>query len=185
MSSFFEKATNVPGRLKMYIYGETGTGKTITALQFPKPAVIDTEKGTVHYADKIGAFDVTYTNSFMKVAEIVDSLLQDPQGYKTLVIDPFSNVYDDLINQVESHQRKKRGKPDYELKGLDYRPIKNQTKILALNMVDLDMNIVMTARSKALYDNTPGEFMKMIGTGPEGHDVFKHHVPLGPFQSFS
>ena len=47
--SMFKKAETQADRLKMYIYGEAGTGKTVTSLQFPNPAVIDTEKGTTHY----------------------------------------------------------------------------------------------------------------------------------------
>jgi hypothetical protein len=168
MNSLFEKATKNPRRLKMYIFGETGTGKTITALQFPKPAVIDTERGTIHYGKDID-FDVKYTSKFSEVDQIVDSLLENPQKYKTLVIDPFSNIYDKMIDDLQTYLRKKKGNPTYEITGLDYRPIKSQIRKFVSKLNDLDMNIVMTARSKDIYSNDSGEFMKKIGTAPDGH----------------
>jgi hypothetical protein len=165
--SLFEKATKNPRRLKMYIYGETGTGKTVTALHFPQPAVIDTEHGTFHYG-KFFDFDVIYTTNFREVDKIVDSLLEDTQGYKTLVIDPFSNIWDRMVDDHQTFLRKKKGIPSYEITGLDYRPLKNQIKRFVGKLNDLDMNIVMTARSKDIYSNEPGEFMKKIGTAPDG-----------------
>ena len=49
--TLFQKANKVPRRLKMYIYGESGTGKTVTSLHFPSVACIDTEKGTDFYGE--------------------------------------------------------------------------------------------------------------------------------------
>lgn len=167
--SLFEKATKNARRLKMYIYGDTGTGKTVTALHFPKPAVIDTERGTEHYG-KFFEFDVIYTSRIAEIDKTVDELLKDSQGYKTLVIDPFSNVYDRMISDRQTYLRKKKGNPTYEISGLDYAPIKNMLKTFLAKLKDLDMNIVMTTGVKPVYaDASTGEFMKQIGTGPDGH----------------
>jgi hypothetical protein len=169
MTTLFEKATKSARRLKMYIYGETGTGKTVTALHFPKPAVIDTEKGTEHYG-KFFDFDVIYTSQMSEIDSVVDELLKGGHGYKTLVIDPFSNVYDRMINDRQTYLRKKKGIPTYEITGLDYTPIKNMLKTFLNKLKDLDMNIVMTTGVKPVYaDNSSGEFMKQIGTAPDGH----------------
>ena len=169
MSSLFEKATKNARRLKMYIYGDTGTGKTVTALHFPNPAVIDTERGTEHYG-KFFDFDVIYTSKMSEIDSIVDSLIKDSQGYKTLVIDPWSNVYDRMIQDRQTYLRKKKGNPSYEITGLDYTPLKNMLKTFLGKLKDLDMNIVMTTGVKPIYaDASTGEFMKQIGTGPDGH----------------
>ena len=40
-------------RLKLFMYGEAGVGKTTAACQLPKPYIIDTERGTDNYADLI------------------------------------------------------------------------------------------------------------------------------------
>lgn len=167
MSKLFEKATSNPRRLKMYIYGETGTGKTITSLHMPDPAVIDTEGGTNFYG-KFFDFDRIQTSDYYEIFKTVTELLKDPKGYKTLVIDPFSNVWDKMVNDYEKYLRKKKGEPHYTITGLDYRPLKSNIKRLVQHLNDLDMNIVITARSKAKYSNDGDDFMKVEGTKPDG-----------------
>jgi len=39
--SLFQIAEPVATRLKCYLYGESGCGKTIVSLSFPNPAVVD------------------------------------------------------------------------------------------------------------------------------------------------
>ena len=164
--SLFEKATKNPRRLKMLIYGDTGTGKTVTALHFPTPAVIDTERGTEHYG-KIFDFDVKYSSDIAEIENLVDELLKDGHGYKSLVIDPWSNIYDRMISDRQLYLRKKKGSPTYEITGLDYTPLKGTLKRFLGKLKDLDMNIVMTTGVKAIY--AEGEFMKQIGTKPDAH----------------
>lgn len=171
--NLFEQATKDPRRLKMYIYGEAGTGKTVTSLSFPNPAVIDTERGTVHYG-KFYDFNVKYTSKYSEISTVVDSLIEDPRNYKSLIIDPFSNVYDSMQEDLERYLRKKKGDVNYQLSGLDYRPIKKQIKSLIKKLNSLDMNIVLTARSKTVYSSDSGEFMKQIGTAPEGPAYLAH-----------
>ena len=130
--------------------------------------MIDTERGTNHYG-KIFDFDVSYTANFGDVDKAVDALLQDSMGYKTLVIDPFSNIWDRMIEAHQTFLRKKKGNPTYEITGLDYRPLKSALKKFVGKLNDLDMNVVMTAKSKTLYSNEAGDFMKAIGTVPDGH----------------
>jgi GTPase SAR1 family protein len=40
-------------RLKMFVFGPAGVGKTTAAIQFPKSYIIDTEHGTDFYAESI------------------------------------------------------------------------------------------------------------------------------------
>ena len=145
--SLFKKAQPSAQRLKMLIYGEAGTGKTVTSLHFPNPAVVDTEKGTEYYG---AMFDFHKIESFNpdKVSEALDELLEDPQGFKTLVIDPFTVLYDGIIDKHVSRMRKKTGNPDYTLQPLDYKHIKSDVKMLVSKLLALDLNIIVTARSK-------------------------------------
>ncbi len=130
--------------------------------------MIDTERGTNHYG-KIFDFDVSYTANFGDVDKAVDALLKDSMGYKTLVIDPFSNIWDRMIENHQTFLRKKKGNPTYEITGLDYRPLKSALKKFVGKLNDLDMNVVMTAKSKTIYSSDAGDFMKPIGTVPDGH----------------
>ena len=43
-----KKPNKVDKRLKAFFYGDAGVGKTTAAIQFPKPYIIDTEKGCVN-----------------------------------------------------------------------------------------------------------------------------------------
>jgi len=163
--SLFTKAEKVPKRLKMYIYGETGTGKTVTSLHFPNPAVIDSERGTEYYGEffefqKIETSDPDAANA------AIDELLEDPAGFKTLVVDPFTALYDGILDQQLTRMKVKTGNPNYTIQPLDYKHIKAAVKGFINKLLALDMNIIVTARSKPLYSSE--EFMKLIGTTADG-----------------
>jgi len=53
----FQKAKSLDKRLKLFLWGDSGAGKTTLALQFPKPVVIDMERGTDLYGESFD-FDV-------------------------------------------------------------------------------------------------------------------------------
>ena len=84
--SLFELAAAKGTRLKMYIYGDTGTGKTVTSLHFPSPAIIDTERGSEHYGDKF-TFQRLDTAEPSRINQALDELLKDPADFKTLIIE--------------------------------------------------------------------------------------------------
>ena len=87
--SLFARAEASPARIKMMVYGKTGTGKTVASLQFPNPVVIDTEKGTQYYGEHF-TFDRLETVSSDEVLEALDELIEDPKNYKTCIIDSVS-----------------------------------------------------------------------------------------------
>ena len=165
--SKFKKAAPKAKRLKMYIYGETGTGKTVTSLHFPNPAMVDTERGSEHYGEQFDFFRLN-TSDPNEINQALDSLLKDPQDFKTLVIDPFSNVWDTIQDQHIKHMRMKTGNSNYSLQPLDYRNLKATVKGLMTKLLALDLNIIVTARSKPQYSPDSSEFMKIIGTQAEG-----------------
>jgi hypothetical protein len=51
--SMFKKAAKSSHRLKMYIYGETGSGENHNFPTFSSPAVVDAERGTLFYGDQL------------------------------------------------------------------------------------------------------------------------------------
>lgn len=172
MASKFKLAKVLATRLKMYIYGATGTGKTVTALQFPNPAVVDAERGTEQYG-KYWKFQVLPSSDPDDVDEAIDELINDPGQIKTFVIDPFTSVYDKLLIKHETRLKLKNGK-DYTLQPLDYVAIKSDVKRLIQKLLSLDMNIIVTAHSAILYENTDSNFMKVIGTKADGPKGLPH-----------
>lgn len=171
--SLFKKAEKKADRLKLYVYGGSGAGKTTLALQFPNPAVIDAEGGTKHYG-KYFDFERIDSNNPDVISEAVDELLENPRDIKTLVIDPMTVIYDKLVQMKVEQMKLKTGNIHYEIQPLDYKPIKSEVKIIMNKLLSLDMNIVVTARSKPLYEKGAGKFMQQIGNQPEGPTVLPY-----------
>lgn len=163
--SLLQVAEPVATRLKCYIYGETGTGKTITALSFPNVALVDAEDGSIHYG-KFKKFHRIRTSDPIVVKATIDELLDNPQGIKTFVIDPFTTIYESILNKHENRMKVKTGNPNYLLQPTDYKAIKSEVKSLILKLLSLDMNVIVTARSSTEYAKEG--FMQAIGTKPDG-----------------
>src|ERR1700757_788192 len=91
----------VTKRLKLFMFGPAGVGKTTAAIQFPKSYVIDCERGTENY-DKLitGSGSVVFqTTDIHDVIAEVKSLLTEKHDFRTLVIDPITPVYNDLLDK--------------------------------------------------------------------------------------
>lgn len=155
----------VQKRLKALFYGEAGSGKTTAAIQFPRPYIIDTEKGAENdqYRKIIQASGgvVFATNDFNDIVAEVTSLLSESHEYRTLIIDPITTVYDDLLEKAERMVGTEFGR--------HYGEAKKQWKRLGNLLMRLDMNVIVTSHQKNLY----GDAMKVVGKtfdGPKGLD---------------
>jgi hypothetical protein len=147
------KPEAVTKRLKLFMFGPAGVGKTTAAIQFPNSYIIDCEKGAENY-DKLiteSGSAVFQTTDMHEVVQEVKSLLTTPHDYRTLVIDPITTVYNDLLEKCEL----KVG-TDF---GRHYGEANKTMKRLANLIMALDMNVVVTAHAKAEY----GEGLKKLG----------------------
>jgi hypothetical protein len=160
-----KKPETVQKRLKALFYGEAGAGKTTAAIQFPRPYLIDTEKGATNdqygklITDRGGA--ILAENDFTEIVKEVTSLLSEEHNYQTLIIDPITTVYDDLIEKSEAKVGTEFGR--------HYGEAKKQWKRLANLLMRLDMNVIITSHQKNLY----GDNLKVLGKtfdGPKGLD---------------
>lgn len=146
-------------RLKLLLSGEAGVGKTTAAIQMPKPYIIDTEQGSVHYGDTIekagGA--VFEAKRFDDVVAEVRALMTEEHDYLTLVIDPITVVYNELLDEGE----KKVGTEF----GRHYGYANKQFKRLCNLLTTIDMNVVITAHEK----NEFGEKLEVIGKTFDGY----------------
>jgi hypothetical protein len=165
--SLFKKPTRDDRRLKLYVYGEAGSGKTITSLFFPSPAVVDCDGGTDFYTDKFDFVRIKST-SIDEINKAVDELIADPTGIKTFVLDGMSNYWDLLQDKHLKRLRVKNANPNYILKPVDYKMIQADLKSFIHKLLALDLNIVVTAKSKNEYSADTTEFMKVIGKKPDG-----------------
>ena len=174
--SFFEKTETKATRLKALVYGATGTGKTITAISFPEPAIFDTEDGARHYAKYGKDLNRVVGTNLKKINGALEELLKDPQTYKTAVLDSFTKLYAAIVDAVEQKMKVKTGNPSYEIQALDYKAVKSQTKNILNKFLSLDMNVIVTAWSKTKW--AKGEFMKEEGTIPDVPDYVPYEFDI-------
>src|SRR5579864_5094893 len=113
-----KKPAEVQKRLKAFVYGAPGTGKTMFCLKWPKPYVIDCERGAensqyVKALEESGGV-LFQTTDFNDIVSEVRSLLSEKHPYKTLAIDPMTIVYSNLVESCIEKLRK-NGKEGTEL----------------------------------------------------------------------
>lgn len=152
------KPQEVKKRFKTLFYGVAGVGKTMAAIQFPKPYIIDTEgsTGKKQYVEAIKKTEgaVFQTQDFDELLSEVKSLLTIKHDYKTLVIDSLTVLYNDLLDKAE----KKVGSEF----GRHYNEANKKMKILLNFLFRIDMNVIITTHSKNLYSKDEKE-MVLVG----------------------
>lgn len=149
------KPEAIEKRLKALFYGSAGVGKTTAAISFPKVYLIDTEKGSENdqytkILQKNGGV-VFQTSDFNELMTEVKALLTEKHEYKTLVIDPLTTLYNDLLDKSAI----KNG-TDF---GRHYSEANKQIKHLLNLLLRLDMNVIITSHAKNEY----GQNMSVLG----------------------
>jgi hypothetical protein len=155
-----KKPETLNRRLKMLLSGHAGVGKTIAAIQMPKPYIIDTESGSVHYGEMIEKSGgcVFQTGDVDDVIEEVRNLISEKHDYLTLVIDPVTTLYSDAVDRAEKQVGNEFGR-HYQQAGKQFKRLCN-----LLTSPMLDMNVIVTAHEKNEY----GDEMKVIGKTFDG-----------------
>lgn len=146
-------------RLKLLLSGEAGVGKTTAAIQMPRPYIIDTEQGSVHYGELIESSGgaVFEAKRFDDIVAEVRALMTEEHDYLTLVIDPITVVFNELLDEGE----KKVGTEF----GRHYGYANKQFKRLCNLLTTIDMNVVITAHEKNEY----GEKLEIVGKTFDGY----------------
>ncbi|HEX2971510.1 MAG TPA: AAA family ATPase [Tepidisphaeraceae bacterium] len=140
-----KKPEAVTKRLKLFMFGPAGVGKTTAAIQFPNSYVIDAERGTENYDQLVtqSGSVVFQTTDIHEVIQEVKALLTEKHDFRTLVIDPITPLYNDLLDKCETQVG-----ADF---GRHYGAANKTMKRLANLIMALDMNVVITAHAKAEY----------------------------------
>lgn len=144
-------------RLKMFVFGEAGIGKTVAALQFPQSYIIDTEKGTDFYSDLVieNGSVVLQTINPDDIKEQLRSLLTEKHNYKTLIIDPITQVYNAVQEKwtrvFEKYAETEKAKEVQDFGMRYWGKVKGEFKAIQRLMMQLDMNVIITAHQKDVY----------------------------------
>lgn len=151
----------VEKRLKCMWFGPAGSGKTTAAIQFPRPYLIDTERGAendqyVALLEKAGGAYFG-TADFEDMVKEVTELLTAKHEFRTLIIDPITVVYSDLLDKAA----KKVG-TDF---GRHYGEADRRMKHLLNLLLRLDMNVIVTCHAKNMY----GDNLTVLGQTFDGY----------------
>lgn len=153
-----KKPESVTKRLKLFMYGPAGVGKTTAAIQFPRAYIIDGERGAENYEKLINGSDsvLMQTTDMMEVIAEVRELLTVQHDFRTLVVDPITSLYNDLLDKCEQKVGNEFGR--------HYGAANKEMKRLANLIMQLDMNVIVTAHAKTEY----GPKLEKIGITFDG-----------------
>ena len=157
-------------RLKLFLYGSPGSGKTTSIIQCPNSYIIDGEKGTDHYHKTItqNKSVVFQSNIIDEVVQELKQLLTTKHQYRTLIIDPITPIYlscQEKWTRIFEKDALNKGK-DSQIQNFGMRfwgKVKSEFKAMQRILLSLDMNVLITAHQKDQY----GLEMQKIGVQPD------------------
>lgn len=114
----FRKPASKRVGLKFLLYGLHGSGKTTTALSFPKIAAVDSENGMSLYEGKPKGKNLVLVDNTQSYQELTDNLDNIAEEYEELGIETFatdseSKIYQNIqetIMTVEEKRAKSKGR---------------------------------------------------------------------------
>ncbi len=165
-----KKPETIEKRLKMLLYGKPGVGKTTAAIQFPRPYLIDTERGAENdqYVNLLKASGGAYlfTNDPSELIKEVQELLSTKHDYRTLIIDPLTTVYNDMLDssakRIARAERREEDDKEVTAFGRHKQMPDRMVKHLLNLLLRLDMNVIITSHAKGEWSNG----------APTGKDTF-------------
>jgi len=169
LESLFKRPSVTTPKVKALIYGASGVGKTYLSLTAPgRIAMIDTEAGSSFYADRgLTDYDVLATKSYKEVRDAIKSLGEGNHGYQTVVIDPITTIWETLQEAASLARKRKRGTDEeVDLELLDWSKIKRLYKALLTDLVNLPLNVIVTAREKEDMERKGMELIR-VGYKPD------------------
>lgn len=166
----FELAKKEQGKLRMALYGISGSGKTMSALKIAKYLgkkilVLDTERGSASkYAgekDIPEFYTIQLRDSHAPVEYI--SVINEAvnQGFDVIIIDSLSHAWigkEGLLEQVDSISSRSRSGNSYYA----WRNVTPQHTALIDAIVGADAHVIATMRSKTSYEVETNEFGKSV-----------------------
>lgn len=172
MDNLFQKATKEKSKLRLAVFGISGSGKTYSSLQIAtgmggKIALLDTEHGSARkYADRF-EFDVAEMEKPFSIEKYVQFIRgAEAAGYDILIIDSLSHAWQELLEDIEKLSNAK-------YKGNSWRAWNEGTpkqRAFIDAILSFKGHIIATMRSKTEYivtQNNGKTDIKRAGTSVE------------------
>lgn len=165
------KPKTVQKRLKALFFGAAGVGKTRAAIQFPRPYLIDTERGAeneqyVAALEEVGGL-YFHTTDFDEMVREVVTLLTEKHEMLTVIIDPLTVPYMEELDK-EARRLATKDDPAGTAFGRHKQVPDRKVKHLLNLLLRLDMNVIITSHAKGEWKN--GQ--------PTGVDTFDCYAKL-------
>lgn len=142
-------------KVKMLLYGKSGTWKTTHACSFPRPYVFDFDEGMLSQRGRDAEYDTirVYREFETKLAELESLASSGSFPFGTIVLDSVTTMQETRMNSILEMNSKKM-------------PTLNEWNILISGTVDLFMRIsklpchmVVIAHEQLVQDEITGEIM--------------------------
>ena len=184
-----KKATLNDANIKVLVWGESGSGKSRFALSAPNPLVVDLEGSTRLYANEFDFYkaEVDVNNPESKnpatlvkniIKEINNNLYPDR---KTLVIDPLTDLLDCIENICAEEYQKQIGKKITDLNAVQktkwYAYRKETSRIILDKLKNIQMNLILIARSKNMWDTKDGK-LQPVGQTYDCLDIVEYLMDI-------
>lgn len=184
-----KKATLNDANIKVLVWGESGSGKSRFALSAPNPLVVDLEGSTRLYANEFDFYkaEVDVNNPESKnpatlvkniIKEINNNLYPDR---KTLVIDPLTDLLDCIENICVEEYQKQIGKKITDLNAVQktkwYAYRKETSRIILDKLKNTQMNLILIARSKNMWDTKDGK-LQPVGQTYDCLDIVEYLMDI-------
>lgn len=166
-----KKPSSVQKRLKALFFGPAGVGKTTAAIQFPRPYLIDTERGAendqyVSLLEKAGGM-YFHTADFDEMTSEITTLMTERHNFLTVIIDPLTVPYAAELDK-EAKRLANKDDPAGTAFGRNKQVPDRKVKHLLNLLLRLDMNVIITSHAKGEWKN--GQ--------PTGVDTFDCYAKL-------
>ena len=150
-----KKPETKPKRLKMFVFGPAGCGKTTMLTQFPDNYIFDIEHGTDFYSKSIIKNNsvVFHSTDPDEIKSETRELLTTEHNFRTVSFDPVTHYYNSLqekwtklfeANTLKGNELQDFG-PRY------WGRVKSEMKSWQRLILNLDMNVIITAHQKDMY----------------------------------
>lgn len=187
----FRKAKALQAALKISIYGESGSGKTLSTLMFAeglakatgkKIAFVDTEHGSDFFTmdiperevhPKAFDFDAIYTKSLTETRDVLYGM--SPSEYSVIVLDSITHIWEAAQN---AYTGKTVGNGNIPIQA--WSKIKKPYKDLINWLMNCPFHVFILGREGKDFEQLGGGQMQQVGTKmkAEGETAYEPHICL-------